>query len=301
MSSSGQNWISRSQGNKLGTRIFMWVISRTGLFPAYLVLVFASLQYTILDRKSKDAICKMRTRLGLTSPFLHYFGHFYNFGMALIDRYTFLLQEKSPFKFTSHNEELIVEQAKKGQGVILLGAHMGNWELAGNLLKKRIDVPVHILMFDAESEEVKRAVRQATEKRNVNVIYVVPDAPDAMVEVVNALRRGEIVCMHGDRITGNQRSEKIQFLGKSARFPCGPFAIAALTGAPVIPFFAIKTGMQHYSFTAFDPIRIDNRDRKERENQIRDGVKQYASVLEKMTRTHPYQWYNFFDFWAEDL
>lgn len=292
------DWTGRAKGNSAGNRFFFWIISRLGLWPAYCVLVFAAIQYTIFDKKAKRAVKLFRSNLGLKTALFHYFKHFYSFGMALIDRFFFLYSDRNFFRYSSINEELIRGEAQKGLGVILLGAHVGNWEIAGNLLQDRLPVKVNFLMYDAESQKVKNAVEQVTKNRNVGIIYINQDAPDTMVEVVNALRRGEIVCMHGDRILGNMRCEKIPFLGSEASFPIGAFAIASISGASVLPFFALKKGFSTYAFSAYGPVRVSDGDRGSRMLRIRQALESYVKILEEMVRKHPAQWYNFYDFWG---
>jgi predicted LPLAT superfamily acyltransferase len=294
-------WTGKAEGNSTGSKIFVWIITRFGLWPAYSMLVFASIQYVILDKKAKSAIKMFRRNLGLSSGIVHYFRHFYSFGMALIDRFFFLYSTRDYFEYRSINEELIRSEAQQGRGVILLGAHVGNWEIAGNLLQDRINTKVNFLMFDAESEKVKNAVGKIMKNRNVGIIYINQDSPDTMVEVVNALRRGEIVCMHGDRILGSMRSEQIRFLGREASFPIGAFAIASISGASVIPFFAIKSGFFHYTFSAFGPVRVDEGDRASRMGRIRQALEMYVRIVEEMVKQHPYQWYNFYNFWGIEL
>ena len=292
-------WTQRAGGNHLGIRFFIWIISRTGLLPAYFFLIFASFQYVLLDRKTKKHLREYRSALGLRTTLVSYFCHFYSFGMSLIDRYAHLLSSRPLFRYDSINEELINEQLARGKGVILLGAHVGNWEIAGNVLQQRMNVPINLLMYDAESERVKQVVSSAVERRNVNVIFVSQDSPDSIIEVVNALKRGEIICMHGDRVLGTQRSEIVSFLGKQARFPSGPFSIAAMTGAAVIPFFSVKTGWRHYTFSAFEPVIIDNSDREIRQRKICDAVKHFSISLETIARRYPHQWYNLYNFWVD--
>ncbi len=296
---AGQSdWTGRAKGNSAGNRFFVWIISHLGLWPAYSILVFAAIQYALVDKKAKSAVKLFRSNLGLKTAFLHYISHFYAFGMAMIDRFFFLYSDRSHFRYSSINEELIRDEAQKGQGVILLGAHVGNWEIAGNLLQDRLPVKVNFLMYDAESQKVKNTVEQVMKNRNVGIIYISPDSPDTMVEVVNALRRGEIVCMHGDRILGNMRCEKVSFLGREASFPVGAFAIASISGASILPFFALKEGFSKYSFSAFGPIRVSDGDRGSRMIRIRQALELYVKILEETARRHPAQWYNFYDFWG---
>jgi predicted LPLAT superfamily acyltransferase len=291
-------WVERAKGNSIGTRLFISIISAVGVIPAYFILFFASLQYTILDRKTKTILREFRTAAGLKCSLTDLFRHFYSFGMSLIDRYAFLITQKSFFTFSTNNEDFIENEIKKGKGVILLGAHFGNWELAGNLLQRRLHTKVNFLMFDAESKETKDALRKTAQNRSINIIFVGNESTDTTIALVNALNRGEIVCLHGDRILGEQRFENVDFLGKIARFPTGPFVLSAATGAPVIPIFSVKTGILHYTFTALEPIRFDTVLRNERQVKIHAALVVYVSALESMVRKYPFQWFNYYNFWG---
>jgi predicted LPLAT superfamily acyltransferase len=295
---TGNEWVEKAKGNSAGTRFFIWIISKTGILPAYFVLLFAAAQYTLFDKKTRRVLKEFRLRAALPCSVIHIYRHFYNFGMSLVDRYAFLLTQRQFFRFTTHNEDLIERELRAGKGVILLGAHFGNWELAGNLLQGRMNVNVNFLMYDAESKAVKDAVAKATANRQVNIIFVGKDSTDTSVALMNALQRGEIVCLHGDRIFGEQRSVKVPFMGHDVNFPAGPFILAAASGAPVIPIFAVKTGLQNYAFSAYDPIRFENCSRLERQGLIDKAVKGYALLLETLVRKYPLQWFNYYHFWG---
>jgi predicted LPLAT superfamily acyltransferase len=296
-STSGE-WVAKAQGNSAGTRLFIWIISKIGIVPAYIVLLFAAAQYTLCDRKTKRVLKDFRMRLKLPSSVYHLYCHFYNFGMSLVDRYAYLLTQKQFFKFTVHKEDLIEQEVRAGKGVILLGAHFGNWELAGNLLQGRLNARVNFLMYDAESKAVKDAVAKATANRQVNIIFVGKNSTDTSIALINALHRGEIVCLHGDRVLGEQRSVIVSFMGYDVRFPAGPFILAAASGAPVIPIFAVKTGLLSYSFSAHDPIRFEHCSRHERQDLVDNAVKRYTILLEAMVRKYPLQWFNYYHFWG---
>ena len=296
MKNKGDEWIEQAVGNRAGTRFFIKVINLFGLFPAYFFLFFASCQYLFFDRKSSAAIRNYRRRLGLSTSKLHLFRHFYSFGVTLIDRYAYMgKRESHRFKTLHSNEERIIREVGQGKGVILLGAHFGNWEFAGNLLTKRITARVHVFMY-ATGNEYKDG--NISVINNLIIHHVQNAASDIAVEIINALRSGDIVCMHGDRFIEGQRTETIDFLGKTARFPVGPMALAAITGAPVIICHTVRTALFSYTFSAEEPVQISaGVDRTVRDEQMRSALEKYVSVLEKMCRKYPYQWYNFYQFW----
>jgi len=289
-----KEWVARTGGNRLGTRFFESLISVFGLYPAYAMLFFAAAQYLLFDRKGADALRDFRRHLGLATNFADLYGHFYSFGTTLIDRYAFATSRRTGFYNVHINEDLIRRELGRGKGVILLGAHIGNWELAGRLLTKRLNVRAHVFMYD---DGTATPVEVADTDQGLSVHHVQESASDTAVEIINALRRSEIVCLHGDRFFGQQRTETIDFFGAPAVFPAGPMAIAAITGASVLPCFTVRTRLLRYEFYAAQPIYVGPCNREERDVEIRSAIKRYVSALEDVCRKYPGQWYNFYRFW----
>ena len=292
------SWDGKGKGSKAGNQFFMNLIRRFGILPAYLFLFFPCVAYTLFDVKAKVGIRALRTRLGLRTGLLDYYRHFYAFGLSLVDRIAFLVRPRSRFSYHCSREELIADAARDGAGVILLGSHVGNWEIAGNLLVDRIGAPVNIVMLQAEKEALMEVYRPAFEQRRVHIIAMTEDGSGTAVECMAALHRGEIVALLGDR-TKNQTSEEFEFLGFPARFPRGPFALALASGAPIIPVFTIKTGLRCYTFSAGDPIILRNVSREDRDMSVHHALGQYVRSLENIVRSHPHEWFNFYDFWKE--
>jgi predicted LPLAT superfamily acyltransferase len=284
-----RTWVDRAGGNRGGTLFFERLITLSGLRPAYAMLFFAAWQYALLDRKGAAAIRDFRSHLGLRTTHVDLYRHFHSFGMTLIDRFAFSCGLGGRFRTEHVNEAAIAAEVARKKGVILLGGHVGNWEFAGNLLTKRLGADVHVFMYGAGEGSARIAP-------GVVVHHVQGGASDTAVGIVNALRDGAIVCMLGDRFFGEQRTVVHDFLGEPARFPAGAMAIAAATGAAVIPCFTVRTSRYNYSFSAAEPIHVPA-GRDQREEGIYSGVGRYVAVLERTCRTHPLQWYNFFRFW----
>ncbi len=291
-------WDGQFKGSIWGTRIFLKIISLCGLMPAYALLAPVSLYYVAREKTAIRAIKSFRRRLGLPISLVECWRHFYSFGMNILDRYAFLARSKPPFRFTTINEEFILAALDRGKGAILLSAHVGNWEIAGNLLCDRIRKPVHYAMVDAEKPEVRSMFDKAIGNRRISIIPVNRGGMEFMVEILNALRKNEIVCMHGDRMVG-KKGRSVPFLGAPVTFPVGPFAVAAATGAPIIPIFTYKRGFKHYLFHAFDPIDVQSLG-NERDMQITEGLKKFVNSIEMVVKDNPYEWFNFYDFWESE-
>ena len=172
-------------------------------------------------------------------------------------------------------------------GLVSVTAHVGNWELAGRLLASRLARRTHVVVSPEEAPELERWVR-----RDGEGMRFVPRAhPSVGVELVAALRRGEVVALQADRALGNGGDVWIPFFGVPAPFPLGPFLLARAARVPVVPAFCVLDRSYRYAVKIATPITVA---RGEEEAAARTWV----ALLENVVREHPTQWFNFFDAWS---
>jgi KDO2-lipid IV(A) lauroyltransferase len=172
-------------------------------------------------------------------------------------------------------------------GFVSVTAHLGNWEMAGRLLATRLARRTHVVVAPDEAPELERWVR-----RDGDGLRFVPRShPGVAVELLAALRRGEVVALQGDRALGTAGDVWIPFCGRPAPFPLGPFVLARAAGVPVVPAFCTLDARYRYAVTVADPITVV---RGEEETSARAWV----GLLERIVREHPTQWFNFFDAWS---
>jgi len=297
MPETTRQWDGRGKGSSAGNRFFMWLIRRFGVLPAYVFLLPACLSYALFDRALRAGVRALRAHLGQRAGLFTFYRHVYSFGMSLVDRFAFLLLRKPPFAYECRGEETIARLAAERHGVILASAHVGNWEIAGSLLQDHLGLTVNVALLDAEREALQRVYAPALAQRRFNTIPMTPGAPDTAVALMARLRAGEIVCLLADRVHEG-RSAEAQFLGAPAKFPVGPFALAAATGAPVVPVFVTKAGLLRYRFQAGEPVILRDLPNESREAAVNAALRSYVAALERIVREHPSQWYNFFDFWG---
>ena len=219
--------------------------------------------------------------------------HFFSFGRAIIERTAILAGNSRRFSFSFDGEEHLRRAVAEGRGVLLLTAHVGNWEAAGHLLS-RIDVPINVTGFDRETPEIRALLNQASQAK-FKLIPLTGSPTDA-IPLVAALHRGEVVAMLGDRAYGSAAA-RVPFLGGTAAFPVGPYMIAASAGAPLIHVFNLREPGAHYRFFGFAPQRPEIPSRRLRNAYLKECATRFAFDLEGILKRDPYQWYNFFPFW----
>jgi lauroyl/myristoyl acyltransferase len=171
-------------------------------------------------------------------------------------------------------------------GLVSVTAHVGNWELAGRLLATRSARRTHVVVAP-DAPELGRWVRRDGD----GVRFVARRQPAIGVELLAALRRGEVVAVQGDRALGTRGDLAVPFFGQPASFPLGPFLLARAAGVPLVPAFCLLDGAHRYRVQVAKPITVGRG-----EEEAAAGA--WVAALEDVVREHPTQWFNFFDVWG---
>ena len=148
------------------------------------------------------------------------------------------------------------------KGLIVLTSHFGCWEMGARVMQVA-DRPVHLVMAREENPTVEEFQRQGLERHGLKVIRSNASIFSS-VDMIRALRRGEIVAVQLDRVAPGQVTCPVEFFGRPAPFPPGPFILARLSGAPLWPVFVVRTGRRKFRFLP-EGIRRIARDASEAE------------------------------------
>jgi KDO2-lipid IV(A) lauroyltransferase len=188
----------------------------------------------------------------------------------------------------------ILEGRARGKGVLLLTAHLGNWEVGGLMLAEMRE-PIHVVLVPDIFPAVERSRRALHARAGIREIRV--DRSHApTLAVLRALKDNGIVAMQGDRDFSNT-GIAVPFFGRDAYFPRGPFLVAMATAATVLPAFIVRTPDGRYRAIVEEPLEIDRG--RDREAALRVNVERYVAILERYVGEHPEQWYCFYPFWAD--
>ncbi len=287
-------WQGRSRGSSLGYRIFISLLKNFGLEAAYKLLHPVGLYYRLaMPAVTRPLRYLYRERMGYsekeTAALIR--RNIYFFGQTLIDKVATLTGNAGRLTFEEDGVQNVYDLAARGQGGIVVSAHLGNWDVAANMFEN-IAAPVSVLMYDGEAEQLKALMAQYDRQRNFNIIYVRDDLSH-IYEMSAALRRGELICMHADRFRPGNRTMVHDFLGEPAHFPAGPFLLASKLRAPVCFVFAFKETTFHYHFRAWPARSYEGRGASGAEVMLDEFVR----LLEEQLRLYPHQWFNYYDFW----
>jgi predicted LPLAT superfamily acyltransferase len=294
------SWKGKTRGGVAGYRIFVAILKYAGILPAYALLIFVAFYFFIFSGGSSAYIYKFyRHRLGKGPliSLINVYRNYFVFGQVMLDKIAVMAGFSSKFSYNFDGEEYLSQMAA-GKGGLLISGHIGNFEMAGQMLE-RLDTTVNIVMLDAEHEKIKDYMSSITTK-TFNIINVREDGSHVF-EMKRAFDNKEIVCIHGDRFTPGSRKIKHFFLGEEAFFPAGPFYLALQYDIPVSFVFAMKEKLKKYHFYATSPEYYSVLSKKLKRNDAAGTVlDDYAEEFEKMIRKYPLQWFNYYDFWSRN-
>jgi predicted LPLAT superfamily acyltransferase len=295
-----QTWQGKTRGGSLGYRFFIFLLQSFGLPTAYFFLRLVVFYFAFFAPKASFAqyhFLRKAHHFGWLQALLGVFRNYYFFGQVILDKVALMSGIKTQFTYDFEGEHFLHQLAEEGKGGLLVGAHIGNWEIAGQLLK-RIKTKVHILMLDAEHQKIKELLNQSMTERKIEVIPIKSDFSHLQA-IQQAFANNEFVAMHGDRFVGDAKHFYMNFFGDLAAFPTGPFYMAMKFKVPITFVSAVKESPTHYHFFATKPQLFPNFSKTEaRDEQIKTILSLYIHNLELILQKFPLQWFNYYDFWA---
>jgi predicted LPLAT superfamily acyltransferase len=185
----------------------------------------------------------------------------------------------------------------RGRGVLLLGAHIGSFEVLRTLGEKRPGVRVTVVMDRLQTQQMNELLHALNPKIAANVIDAGGDPAELALAMHAAAQEGALIGLLADRARPGEAVHAAEFFGAAADFPTAPYLIASLLQLPVVLCFGLYRGGNRYDLyfeTFAEEIRLV---RSERAAQLGAWAQRFASRLEHYTRLAPYNWFNLYDFW----
>lgn len=289
-------WTGKSRGGAVGHWILKAILQIFGIRAVYFCLGFIVPYFFVFapnGRKASFEYWKItRPDLSRSKRALRVMGHFYRFGTVLLDQMAQGIFKEARFKTESEGYENIHALLESGSGSVLLGAHVGSWNIAirylpNSDLSNRFMV-VQYASFGAEA--------RANPSGEVQTLWV-NEEESAILKIHGELKNGGMICMMGDRAM-DQHVELVSFFDKLAPFASTPIKIAATSQVSAVISFGFKKDLSTYRFIALPPREYDAGAGENRDAALLRWVQEYAFELEKMMRRFPEQWFNFYPFWS---
>jgi len=286
-------WTRKAErGSAWLIHLIAW-LARTVGRPACRLLLYPIVAYFVVTdpaarQASKEFLQRVR---GRHSRLRDVFSHLYCFAATLLDRVYMAAGEFDRFELEIEGLALLEQAQEAGRGCVLLGSHLGSFDLL--MLARRAfgGRPVNVVMRVDPRARVRRIA--GVDDSTTRVIEL--GHPDSYLRAHEALVRGEVVALLADRIEPGAPSLEVDFLGRPALLPLAPHVLAARAQAPVLMCFGVYEGGRRYriEFSELGPAAP----RAGRGEALRPVVTQYAERLESAARRWPLNWFNFYPYW----
>jgi predicted LPLAT superfamily acyltransferase len=291
---------AQERGSLALARFMVWLVRRIGWWPGHALLHPIALYFLLASPRPRAAARAYLARaLGRAPRFGDLFRLYFAFASTILDRAFLVTGEARGYRVELHGLEALQARIAAGEGCLILGAHLGSFEALRLVADRGCPVDVAVMMHEANAARLKAVFdRLGGAARAASVIPLGTTA--AMLRAKECLERGGLVGLLADRAPRAERVLEVPFLGAPAPLPTGPHVLAAVLDAPVMLAFGLWRGPRHYE-VRFEPFaeRLPP-GRAGREAAIAERVRRYAARLESLCREHPYNWFNFYDFWHRD-
>jgi predicted LPLAT superfamily acyltransferase len=261
--------------------------------------------YWLINRPARQASQDYLNRLAVFAPSLQLNGsliwsyrHFICFANAIIDKLAAWSGAISLTDVEYHGRDSLFKEIRRGQGVLLLGSHLGNLEVCRTIAAFDNTIRINVLVHTKHAEKFNRVLHKTSDSSRLNLIQVTEITAATAQLLSDKIEAGELVIMAADRtpVSNGQRVAKVTFLGAEALFPQGPFILAGLLKCPVNTLFCLKQQNKYVIY--FEPFSEGLKfPRKTRDQAMQQTIQRYADRLQAYCLKEPLQWFNFFDFW----
>lgn len=323
----------RERGNLWMLRLMGWVALHAGRPFTRCLLPPITLYFVIVHGRARRASFDYLSRaLNRSARWGDVFRHVHTFASTVLDRIYFLQERNDQFALTAVNAEAILEPLMRGNGVMLVGAHLGSFEALRADATGR-GAKVAMLMFEDNARLINATLAAVAPNARLHTIAL--GRPGAMLSLRQWLDSGGVAGLLCDRTlpgrSERSRTVRIDFLGRPADFSDGPFRLAALLRREVIFMTGLYRGGNRYElvFAPLADFRPDaagaapndskkgvgngvsggasggasnsaSTSRSSIDDEVAAALKRYVALLETLCRQAPYNWFNFYDFWATD-
>jgi predicted LPLAT superfamily acyltransferase len=288
-------WTAKAErGSAWLIRLIVWIARTGGRTLCRLLLYPITLYFVLADGVARRASADfLQAVSGRPARWQDVFRHLYTFATTLLDRVYMAAGEFHRFQVQIVGLPVVDRLLAQGRGCVLLGSHLGSFDLMMLAHRSMDGRPISILMRLDPRARLRRIAGIAENGPNL----IQTGRPDSYLKANEALQRGEIVGLLADRVDGAAASLPGNFLGRPVALPLGPHVLAARSGAPVVMCFGLHEGRNRYriEFVEFGaPAARDTRGAA-----FQPEVDRYAALLESFARRYPLNWFNFYPFWID--
>jgi len=267
----------------------VWITLRLGRATARLLLGPVCAYFFLCAPRPRRASRAWLTKaLGRPATSRDVMRHFWCFAVCVLDRVLLLNDRRDLFEISVHGEEVLAGIRARHTGGFLFGAHLGSFEVVRAMARVLGDTRVSLVMYEDNARKTNQVLNAINPALTMDIIGL--GRPGSMLAVRQRLEEGHLIGILADRSLDSERQMMLPFFGEPARFPVGPFRLAAILRQPVVFMSGLYRGGGRYDIR-FELVAEPD------EADMEEMMRRYVAMLERYSRSAPYNWFNFYEFW----
>lgn len=302
MSESRRSFLSRFGVYGVFWRQFLrWAVLNVPMWLEPVILAFWTALFLLWGAGRRGVSRNLRAILPGSRALPNFFRTyrvFWNFAWTIADHMRFQeLRVVPDWEFDGLENFRRLESTP--EGAIILTAHMGNYDLGAHLFATMSDrriVMVRAPETDARTREWVERHHGRTAAEGLTIGFNT-GAGELALDLLSALRNGDIIAIQGDRVTPGISALPAKLFGHAAEVPAGPFALAMAAGVPIFPLFIARRGLRRYRLFVGEPFEVVRS--RNRTESFERAVRRWTEELEIAVRAAWFQWFNFAPFSKE--
>ena len=299
MTEDGQpDWMQQEErSHAMVLRFMVWLSLTFGRRLGRVVLHGIAAYFVVFAPTARRASRHYLSRaLGREATWRDGYRHVLSFASTIHDRVYLLNDRFDEFEIEVHGEKVVHESLNQGgKGALLIGAHLGSFEVLRSVGDGVGGLKVAMLMYKENARKINATLAAINPKAMQDIIPL--GRIESMLEVRDKLASGYVVGLLADRSVGDDDTLMLDFLGHPAPFPVGPWRMAAMLQRPVFFMTGLYLGGNRYQVHLVQLADFSRVERGQRKAAIEEAVAAYARCLERYCKKAPYNWFNFFNFW----
>ena len=226
------------------------------------------------------------------------FRTFHTFAWCLSERYEHFSAGEE-IRFTNQDDRYWKEAIDSGEGFAVVTGHLGNWEIGSGHASWQEKRQVHVVREEELDPRAQEFMKELLAERMGDhyTTHFAKNDPRLSFVLLEALGRGEIVALQGDRPRAGGRTVTVELFGRPYELPQGPFALARAAGARLVPAYVLREARFEYVVQCHEPIWVART--PDREADFRDAAQKLVRTIETTVREKPHQWFCFRKLWDE--
>ena len=231
--------------------------------------------------------------------------HLYAFGQSVLDKSLAWTTPIDEALFDIPNKKQLEAFLNQPEGQLIIGSHFGNLEFCRGFVERYKAKTINILVYDRHAANFIKVMSEQSPESRVNVYQVDElDIPTILL-LKTKLAQGEWCFIAGDRVplSGDARTTRVSFLSRKIDLPIGPYLLAKTLDCEVQLMFSYRLSINSYERIRFVRIPFAKRikvNRKNRDGDLNQLAQRYADELAAQVEHAPYQWFNFFPYFASE-